>query len=134
MKHMSAVQWCPLTSPSGHSWVYHEVVSDMPVWCERNTWGVGCLESMITMHLYTNMKLKQKKGFNSHYNNAAGLCSPFHSNFLWCEWYTKNKIGFKYALTYLSAISQSVMQYLNWNEMPGNSFATNSWRDVIRQM
>jgi hypothetical protein len=47
--------------------------------------GVGCLESMITMQLYENMKLKHKKGINSHYNNAAGLCSPFHSNFLWWE-------------------------------------------------
>jgi hypothetical protein len=31
------------------------------------------------------MKLKHKKGFNSHYNNAAGLCSLFHSSFLWWE-------------------------------------------------
>jgi hypothetical protein len=35
--------------------------------------------------LYKHEVKAKKKGFNSHYNNAAGLCSPFHSNFLWCE-------------------------------------------------
>ena len=80
-EHMSAAQWCPSSFPSGPSWVYHEVVSDMPVWHERNTWGVGCLESIITMHLYANMKLKHKKGFNSCFNSAEGLFNPLHSNF-----------------------------------------------------
>ena len=79
MKHTSAAQWCPSSFPSGPSWVYHEVVSDKPIWHERNTWGAACLESMITMHLYANMMLKHKKGFKSHFNNVKGLCIQLHS-------------------------------------------------------
>jgi hypothetical protein len=36
---------------------------------------------MITMHLNANMKLKHKKGFDSHFNKAEELFNPFQSNF-----------------------------------------------------